>query len=101
MDWQEVLKKKGLPKDFVPSDDFREDAKRLGLNVRPTPLTEDEIQQYVRHVMGMRAESKTPQERVSTTPSTGQDEEAAKRTKENEAELLARIQERNKKARQE
>ena len=46
-------------------------------------------------------EPKTPQERTTTTPSTGQDEEAAKRTKENEAELLARIQERNKKARQE
>ena len=98
MKWKEVIKKKELPKDFVPSGDFRADAKRLGINVRPTPLTEDEIQQYVRHGMG---ESKTPQERVSTTPSTGQDEEAAKRTKENEAELLARIQERNKKARQE
>tara|TARA_R100001015_G_C4634082_1_gene199922 strand:+ start:321 stop:617 length:297 start_codon:yes stop_codon:yes gene_type:complete len=98
MKWKEVIKKKELPKDFVPSGNFREDAKRLGIAVRPEPLTEDEIQQYVRHVMG---ESKTPQERVSTTPSTGQDEEAAKRTKENEAELLARIKERNKKSRQE
>ena len=87
-----------MPKDFVPSGDFRADAKRLGIAVRPTSLTDDEIEQYWRHLMG---ESKTPQERVSTTPSTGQDEEAAKRTKENEAELLARIQERNKKARQE
>ena len=98
MKWKEVIKKKELPKDFVPSGDFRADAKRLGIAVRPTPLTDDEIEQYRRHLMG---ESKTPQERVSTTPSTGQDEEAAKRTKENEAELLARIQERNKKARQE
>lgn len=98
MKWEEVLKRKGLPKDFVPSDDFRADAKRLGIAVRPTPLTDDEIEQYRRHLMG---ESKTPQERVSTTPSTGQDEEAAKRTKEKEAELLARIQERNKKARKE
>ncbi len=98
MKWKEVIKKKELPKDFVPSGDFRADAKRLGIAVRPTSLTDDEIEQYRRHLMG---ESKTPQERVSTTPSTGQDEEAAKRTKENEAELLARIQERNKKARQE
>ena len=45
-------------------------------------------------------EDKEPMDRVSTTESTGQDEEAAKRTKENEAELLARIQERNRKARQ-
>tara|TARA_R100000654_G_scaffold13203_2_gene28797 strand:- start:28671 stop:28958 length:288 start_codon:yes stop_codon:yes gene_type:complete len=95
MKWKEVIKKKGLPKDFVPSDDFRADAKRLGIAVRPTPLTDDEIEE---HIIGR---SKTPQERVSTTPSTGQDEEAAKRTKEKEAELLARIQERNKKARQE
>ena len=98
MKWKEVIKKKELPKDFVPSGDFRADAKRLGIAVRPTSLTDDEIEQYRRHLMG---ESKTPQERVSTTPSTVQDEEAAKRTKENEAELLARIQERNKKARQE
>ena len=98
MKWKEVIKKKELPKDFVPSGDFRADAERLGIAVRPTSLTDDEIEQYRRHLMG---ESKTPQERVSTTPSTGQDEEAAKRTKENEAELLARIQERNKKARQE
>ena len=98
MKWKEVIKKKELPKDFVPSGDFRADAKRLGIAVRPTSLTDDEIEQYRRHLMG---ESKTPQERVSTTPSTGQDEEAAKRTKENEAELLARIQERNKKERQE
>ena len=98
MKWKEVIKKKELPKDFVPSGDFRADVKRLGIAVRPTSLTDDEIEQYRRHLMG---ESKTPQERVSTTPSTGQDEEAAKRTKENEAELLARIQERNKKARQE
>ena len=87
-----------MPKDFVPSGDFRADAKRLGIAVRPTSLTDDEIEQYRRHLMG---ESKTPQERVSTTPSTVKDEEAAKRTKENEAELLARIQERNKNARQE
>ena len=98
MKWKEVIKKKELPKDFVPSGDFRADAKRLGIAVRPTSLTDDEIEQYRRHLMG---ESKTPQERVSTTPSTGQDEEAAKRTKENEAELLARIQERNNKPRQE
>ena len=98
MKWKEVIKKKELPKDFVPSGDFRADAKRLGIAVRPTSLTVDEIEQYRRHLMG---ESKTPQERVSTTASPGQDEEAAKRTKENEAELLARIQERNKKARQE
>ena len=98
MKWKEVIKKKELPKDFVPSGDFRADAKRLGIAVRPTSLTDDEIEQYRRHLMG---ESKTPQERVSTTPSPGQDQEAAKRTKENEAELLARIQERNKKARQE
>jgi len=95
MKWEEVLKRKELPKDFVPSDDFRADAKRLGIAVRPTPLTDEEIEE---HIIGG---SKTPQERVSTTPSTGQDEEAAKRTKENEAELLARIKERNKKARQE
>ena len=69
MKWKEVIKKKELPKDFVPSGDFRADAKRLGIAVRPTSLTDDEIEQYRRHLMG---ESKTPQERVSTTPSTGQ-----------------------------
>ena len=45
-------------------------------------------------------EPKTPQERTTTTPSTGQDEEAAKRTEDKEAELLAMIRERNRKARQ-
>ena len=34
--------------------------------------------------------------RVTTTASTGQDEEAAKRTEDKEAELLAMIRERNK-----
>jgi len=38
-------------------------------------------------------------DRVSTTASTGQDEEAAKRTEDKEAELLAMIRERNKAAR--
>lgn len=37
--------------------------------------------------------------KISTKTSTGQDEEAAKRTEENEAELLAEIRARNKKAR--
>jgi len=37
--------------------------------------------------------------KISTKPSTGQDAEAAKRTEENEAELLAEIRARNKKAR--
>ena len=41
----------------------------------------------------------SPMEKVTSTTSTGQDEEAAKRTKDNEKELLARILERNKKAR--
>ena len=45
-------------------------------------------------------EPKTPQESTTTTPSTGQDEEAAKRTEDKEAELLAMIRERNRKARQ-
>lgn len=41
---------------------------------------------------------KTPMERVSTTSSKlPQDEEATKRTEENEAELLARLRARNKK----
>ncbi len=34
--------------------------------------------------------------RVTTTASTGQDEEAAKRTEDKEAKLLAMIRERNK-----
>ena len=38
--------------------------------------------------------------RVTTTASTGQDEEAAKRTEDKEAELLAMIRERNRKARE-
>lgn len=38
--------------------------------------------------------------RVTTTASTGQDKEAAKRTEDKEAELLAMIRERNKKARE-
>jgi len=41
----------------------------------------------------------SPMDKVISTTSTGQDEEAAKRTKDNEKELLARILERNKKAR--
>ena len=41
----------------------------------------------------------SPMDKVTSTTSTGQDEEAAKRTKDNEKELLARILERNKKAR--
>ena len=36
---------------------------------------------------------------LATTNSTGQDEEAAKRTEENESELLAQMRARNKKAR--
>ena len=43
---------------------------------------------------------KEPKQRVSTTVSTGQDEEAAQRTKENEPELLARIEANNKKFRE-
>ena len=38
--------------------------------------------------------------RVTTTASTGQDEEAAKRTEDKEAKLLAMIRERNKAARE-
>ena len=38
--------------------------------------------------------------RVTTTASTGQDEEAAKRTEDKEAELLARLRERNRVARE-
>ena len=38
--------------------------------------------------------------RVTTTVSTGQDKEAAKRTEDTEAELLAMIRERNRKARE-
>ena len=45
-------------------------------------------------------EKSNPMDRVTTTTSTGQDEEAAKRTKDDEKELLARILERNKKARE-
>ena len=42
---------------------------------------------------------KKPMDRVSTTASKlPQDAEAAKRTEENEAELLARLRARNKKA---
>ena len=41
----------------------------------------------------------SPMDKVTSTTSTGQDEEAAKRTKDNEKELLARILESNKKAR--
>ena len=43
---------------------------------------------------------RSAKERTTTTPSTGQDEEAAKRTEDKEAELLAMIRERNRKARQ-
>tara|TARA_R100001591_G_scaffold92598_1_gene98477 strand:+ start:176 stop:406 length:231 start_codon:yes stop_codon:yes gene_type:complete len=49
-----------------------------------------------RHVPG----HKEPMDRVSTTVSTGQDEEAAKRTEEKEAELLEQIRARNKKSRE-
>lgn len=45
-------------------------------------------------------EKSDPMDRVTSTTSTGQDEEAAKRTKDKEKELLARILERNKKARE-
>ena len=46
----------------------------------------------------MKKEHKKPMDRISTTPSKlPQDEEAAKRTEENEAELLARLRARNKK----
>ncbi len=38
--------------------------------------------------------------RVTTTASTGQDEEAAKRTEDKEAKLLTMIRERNKAARE-
>ena len=38
--------------------------------------------------------------RITSTPSTGQDEDAAKRTKESEAAKIAEIQERNKKNRE-
>ena len=41
-----------------------------------------------------------PMDKVTSTTSTGQDEEAANRTKDNEKELLARILERNNKARE-
>ena len=38
--------------------------------------------------------------RITSTPSTGQDEDAAKRAKESEAAKIAEIQERNKKNRE-
>jgi hypothetical protein len=37
--------------------------------------------------------------KITTKDSTGQDEDAAERTKQDEAKLLAEIEERNKKAR--
>mgnify|MGYP003137165114 CR=1 FL=1 len=46
-----------------------------------------------------KEKNKTPMDKVTTTTSTGQDEEAAKRTENTEAELLAEIRARNKKAR--
>jgi len=49
-----------------------------------------------RHVPG----HKEPMDRVSTTASTGQDEEAAKRTENKEADLLAQIRARNEKSRE-
>ena len=39
-------------------------------------------------------------DRVSTTASTGQDADAAKRTEDKEADLLAQIRARNKKSRE-
>ncbi len=41
----------------------------------------------------------SPMDKVTSTTSTGQDEEAAKRTEEKESELLAQIRARNAKAR--
>ena len=49
----------------------------------------------------MKKENKKPMDRVSTTASKlPQDEEAAKRTEENESELLAQMRARNKETRE-
>ncbi len=81
--WQEILKLKGKQKELdadkdgdIDGDDFK-------------TLRE------------MKKENKKPMDRVSTTPSKlPQDEEAAERTKKNEADLLAEIMARNKKAKE-
>jgi len=81
--WQEILKLKGKQKELdadkdgdIDGDDFK-------------ALRE------------MKKENKKPMDRVSTTPSKlPQDEEAAERTKKNEADLLAEIMARNKKAKE-
>lgn len=71
---------------YGDSNDKRVDSKYL---VNAGAKYEEDVSKY-----------DSPMDKVTSTTSTGQDKEAAKRTKDNEKELLARILERNKKARQ-
>ena len=97
--WKSILQKENpnLPKDFKSTGNFAEDAKKLGFGKVRT-LTDEDIEDYRRHLMG-ESNVKTPQERVSTTTSTGQDEEAAKRAEMDEHELLEELKRKNAGAR--
>jgi len=53
-----------------------------------------------KHLREMKKENKKPMDRIKTKTSTGQDAEAAKRTEENESELLAQIRARNAKTKE-
>jgi len=77
MNWRDTLKKNIFDEDPDDMTDF--------MNVTPRLQREAERRKA---------------RRISTKDSTGQDEEAAKRTEDKEAELLAMIRERNKAARE-
>ena len=76
MSWKDTLKKNIFDEDPEDMTDF--------MNVTPRMKREAERRRA---------------RKITTKDSTGQDEEAAKRTEDKEAELLAMIRERNKAAR--
>lgn len=89
---------KEQPRDVMNQKD-REETVQEERNEYEQRLEDMQFERYRENKEKLTKEKK-PMDRVSTTASKlPQDEEAAKRTEENEAELLARLRARNKKAR--
>ena len=96
MSWQDILKKLS-PYERAVADEFADDkdmdrGKPRKITSKVKPFPKFDMKQYADELFDA-------QRRVYTKDSTGQDKEAAERTEDKEAELLAMIRERNKAAR--
>ena len=96
MSWQDILKKLS-PYESAVADEFADDRDMERGKPRKTtskvkPFPKFDMKQYADELFDA-------QRRVYTKDSTGQDEEAAERTKREEGDKVAEILARNKKAR--